>query len=77
MPTAGAVVVILLQEGKLTALVPQTTSYEAPAEAELNITSSAEVGAEAPPAPPDVADQFVVIPGAQVPEPPTQYLVAI
>jgi hypothetical protein len=37
-----------------------------------NITSSATVGKEAPEAPPDVADQFVVKVLFQVPEPPTQ-----
>ena len=43
----------------------------------LIITSSTIVGAEAPPAPPEVADQFVVLLVSQVPEPPTQYLVAM
>jgi hypothetical protein len=43
----------------------------------LIITSSALVGTEAPPAPPEVADQFVVLVEFQVPEPPTQYLVAM
>jgi len=41
------------------------------------ITSSASVGADAPPAPPDVADQLVVLALVQVPVPPLQYLVAI
>jgi hypothetical protein len=35
-------------------------------------TSSAEVGTEAPPAPPDVADQWVVVAASHVPVPPTQ-----
>jgi len=35
-------------------------------------TESAAVGTEAPPAPPGVADQFVVEVVFQVPEPPTQ-----
>jgi hypothetical protein len=42
----------------------------------LNITLSDRVGAEAPPAPPGLADQFVVVLAFQVPEPPTQYLSA-
>ena len=41
------------------------------------ITVSAATGAEAPPAPPDVADQLVVLLASHVPVPPTQYLVAI
>jgi hypothetical protein len=41
------------------------------------ITASAAVGAEAPPAPPDVVDQFVVVVVSQVPAPPRQYLFAI
>lgn len=38
---------------------------------------SALVGADAPPAPPDVADQLAVFVLSQVPDPPTQYLFAI
>jgi hypothetical protein len=41
------------------------------------ITVSAATGAEAPLAPPDAVDQFVVLDEFQVPVPPTQYLVAI
>ena len=41
------------------------------------ITSSADVGALAPLAPPEDADQFAVEVESQLPEPPTQYLVAI
>jgi hypothetical protein len=41
------------------------------------ITSSEAVGTEAPPAPPDVADQLVVEEASHVPFPPTQYLEAI
>jgi hypothetical protein len=43
----------------------------------LKNTLSADVGAEAPPAPPDVADQFAVLVLSQVPVPPTQYLSAM
>jgi hypothetical protein len=43
----------------------------APDEA-LRKTSSAFVGTDAPPAPPDVADQWVVVVVSQVPVPPTQ-----
>jgi hypothetical protein len=46
-------------------------------DAESNITVSAATGAEAPAAPPVVADQLVVLEASQVPLPPTQYLVAI
>lgn len=41
-------------------------------ELESNVTSSAEVGAEAPLLPPVVADQCVVAETSQVPAPPTQ-----
>lgn len=41
------------------------------------MTASAVVGADAPDAPPEEADQLVVPVDAQVPEPPTQYLFAI
>jgi hypothetical protein len=41
------------------------------------ITASEEVGAEAPAAPPVVADQFAVELASQVPEPPTQKRFAI
>jgi hypothetical protein len=40
-------------------------------------TLSATVGTEAPPPPPEVADQLVVDDVFQVPVPPTQYLLAI
>jgi hypothetical protein len=43
----------------------------------FTITSSAFVGTEAPLAPPEVADQCVVVVESQVPVPPTQYLLAI
>jgi hypothetical protein len=46
-------------------------------DAAFTITASAAVGTEAPPAPPEVADQFVVELVSQVPDPPTQYLSAI
>lgn len=39
--------------------------------------SSEEVGAEAPEAPPDEADQWVVLDASHVPVPPTQYLSAV
>ncbi len=43
----------------------------------LMMTSSTEVGADAPPAPPLVALQFAVLLVFHVKEPPTAYLVAI
>jgi hypothetical protein len=45
--------------------------------AELKNTASIAIGADAPPAPPDVADQFAVETLSHVPDPPTQYLFAI
>jgi hypothetical protein len=44
---------------------------------ELKNTLSAEVGADAPGAPPDVADQLAVELASHVPVPPTQNLSAI
>lgn len=41
------------------------------------VTSSAEVGTAAPPAPPEDVDQFVVVTASQLPVPPTQNLAAI
>lgn len=41
------------------------------------MTLSADVGAEAPPDPPDDVDQFVVVEASHVPDHPTQYLFAI
>jgi hypothetical protein len=41
------------------------------------ITLSKTVGAEAPPPPPELEDQLVVVDVSQVPVPPTQYLRAI
>lgn len=46
-------------------------------ESELKVTVSAVVGTEAPPAPPVVEDQFVVLLELHVPVPPTQKRAAI
>jgi hypothetical protein len=46
-------------------------------EFESNVTASDVVGADAPEAPPDVADQFAVLDAFHVPVPPTQNLEAI
>jgi hypothetical protein len=43
----------------------------------LKNTLSEAVGTAAPPAPPEVKDQFVVVVVSQVPAPPTQYLSVI
>jgi hypothetical protein len=59
-----------------TAVAATVTVAAAPELASKN-TASAEVGAEAPLAPPDVADQLVVDVLFHVPVPPTQYLFAI
>jgi hypothetical protein len=48
-----------------------------PVELELKKTSSAVVGTEAPPAPPDVADHLVPAVPSQFAVPPTQYLSAM
>jgi hypothetical protein len=56
--------------------VPLTVMVGEP-EAALTITASTAVGTLAPPPPPDVALQLVVLLASQVPEPPTQYLSAI
>jgi hypothetical protein len=53
-----------------------TLSNEVPEKLSKN-TSSDTVGADAPGAPFDVADQFEVLVLFQVPVPPTQYLFAI
>ena len=42
-----------------------------------NCGVSPAIGTDAPPAPPDVADQFAVLVLSQLPVPPTQYLFAI
>ena len=52
---------------KVTTPVPEFAS---------KIGVSAEVGTEAPPVPPDVADQFAVLPLLHVPAPKIQYLAA-
>ena len=60
--------------------VPVTVTVNAPVptlELASKTTSSADVGALAPLAPPEDAAQFVVVVASQLPEPPTQYLVAI
>lgn len=62
------------RESPLTADATVTTP---PPDEPLKVTSSPVVGAEAPLAPPDVADQFVVEDKSQVPVPPTQNLDAI
>ena len=67
-------VVVKLKQGLV---VPATTVIVGEPESTLIITSSAAVGTDAPPAPPEVSDQFVVVVASQLPLPPRQYLVAI
>ena len=43
----------------------------------LTMTGFTDVGTLSPPVPPEVNDQFVVVVVFQVPEPPTQYIVAL
>lgn len=57
--------------------VAVTVTVAATPEFASNVAVSALVGAEAPDAPPVVADQFAVLELSQVPEPPTQNLAAI
>lgn len=54
--------------------VPVTETVNGPPASEFasKKTLSAAVGAEAPPAPPEVVAQFVVVEASQVPVPPTQ-----
>jgi len=67
-----APVVVTLKQGLLLLIVivgePELASI---------ITASVEVGTDAPPAPPELADQLVVLKASQVPLPPRQYLSAI
>jgi len=46
-------------------------------DAESKVTASVEIGALAPPAPPEERDQLAVEAVSHVPVPPTQYLLAI
>ena len=54
----------------------QVTAIPVP-ELTSKTTSSPLVGTDCPPAPPDVSDQFVVVVASHVPDPPTQYLMAM
>jgi hypothetical protein len=56
---------------------PETVEQTPEPDKELKIATSPEVGADAPAAPPVVADQFAVLEASQVPVPPTQNLLAI
>jgi hypothetical protein len=70
------VMVELVISNVLQLIVPLVPT-EADPEDPLKYTSSADVGTEKPPVPPDVSDQFVVVLPSHVPAPPTQYLLAI
>lgn len=59
------------------AIAVTVTVYAVAFDNESNVTVSAEVGTEKPPAPPDVSDQFVVVEASQFPVPPTQNRAAI
>jgi len=71
LPEVGPAIVIDAQVEVVNVQV-----YAVAFEALLKTTSSVDVGTEAPPAPPEVADQCVVV-VSQEPVPPTQYRVAI
>jgi hypothetical protein len=64
------------KQGKLV-VVLIATEYDVAEDAVLKNTLSELVGTDAPPDPPEVADQLVVVVLSQVPVPPTQYLLAI
>jgi hypothetical protein len=71
---------ILLQGLMLGPAVPVTVMVNVPPPSQLLlsiITTSADVGTDAPPGPLDTVDQWDVSPLFQSPEPPTQYLNAI
>ncbi len=72
-PTKGPAMVKFWQ----LALAVIVTVYAIAFEAVSKTTSSVGEGTLAPPPPPEVADQFVVVLPSQFPVPPTQYLVAI
>lgn len=69
-----APVALIVKEFMLTATDVVTVGVP---DRESIVTSSALVGTDAPPAPPDVADQLVVVAASHVPDPPTQYLAAM
>ena len=54
------------------AVAVTVTVYKVALEAESKITSSVDVGTEAHPAPPEVADQCVVVEASQFPDHQTQ-----
>jgi len=68
LPVAGPAMVM----SNAAAFVPTVTAYAVALDNELKMTLSADVGAEAPPRPPEVADQLVVVVASQVPAPPLQ-----
>ena len=72
-PTSGAPTVRFEQ----LAVAVTVTVYAVALESVSRSTVSDDVGTEAPPAPPEVAAQFVVVLASQLPVPPTQNLVAI
>jgi hypothetical protein len=77
MAVAGSMPVVF--NVKQAGFVPSVTvkSFVPVLELASKMTASAVVGADAPEAPPEEADQFVVPVAAQVPDPPTQYLFAM
>jgi hypothetical protein len=68
LPTAGPAIVT----SKQTAFVPIVTAYAVALDNVLKITLSTDVGGPAPPRPPDVVLQLVVVVASQVPAPPRQ-----
>ena len=68
LPDNGPAIVMSAQD----AAPVIVTVYAVAFDRELKKTLSAVVGADAPPAPPEEADQFVVVVASHVPVPPTQ-----
>jgi hypothetical protein len=68
LPAAGPAIVT----SKQTAFVPIVTAYAVALDNVSKITLSADVGGPAPPEPPDVVLQLVVVVASQVPAPPRQ-----
>ena len=70
-PTAGPATLTLRHTGEVVKVQVYNVAFDNVSKK----TSSTDVGTDAPPAPPDDADQLVVV-ASQLPVPPTQYLFA-
>ena len=77
LPDSDRLMSALLIVVEFAVAVAVTVTVAAVPEFASNVAVSAVVGALAPPAPPEVAAQFAVDELSQVPEPPTQNLLAM